>query len=139
MKYRIIEMVNLHFFLFYFNFILKGRGSDCAVKINDISVSRIHSKIKIKEGRLILEDNTSKFGTLIQVRDDISISETSTHLQAGRTTVEIYNVKSWKSYFSCICKINKKSIKKLLGNKTQIRTTVPYLFKNVYLLLFFSL
>lgn len=31
-----------------------GRGNECDLRINDISVSRVHSKIKLLNGRFIL-------------------------------------------------------------------------------------
>lgn len=42
-----------------------GRGHACEIRIADISVSRIHAKIKLVDGRFILFDNSSKFGTLV--------------------------------------------------------------------------
>ena len=42
------------------------------VRITDISVSRIHSQIKLnKNGQVFIEDNQSKFGTLIQIKDPL--------------------------------------------------------------------
>lgn len=42
-----------------------GRGHESDVRISDISVSRCHAMIKLKDDKFILEDNSSKFGTLI--------------------------------------------------------------------------
>lgn len=48
------------------NTIKIGRGHDNDLRIADISVSRCHSYIKKdSKGRIILEDNQSKFGTLV--------------------------------------------------------------------------
>lgn len=44
-----------------------GRGHDSDLRINDISVSRLHAMIKYKDGKFLLEDNISKFGTLVLV------------------------------------------------------------------------
>ena len=45
-----------------------GRGHDTDVRIHDISVSRLHAHIKKDEfGRYFIEDNSSKFGTLVQI------------------------------------------------------------------------
>ena len=46
-----------------------GRGLDQEVRISDISVSRYHAKIKFLEDKFVLEDNLSKFGTLVLVRN----------------------------------------------------------------------
>ena len=44
-----------------------GRSVDTDMKIADISVSRVHSFIRVMGNKLVLEDNGSKFGTLIKV------------------------------------------------------------------------
>ena len=44
-----------------------GRGHESDLRINDISVSRLHAMIKYKDNRFLLEDNVSKFGTLVLV------------------------------------------------------------------------
>lgn len=56
--------------------------------MNDISVSRCHSIIKYKEGSFFLEDNISKFGTLVLLRGLQEIKLNYTHaVQIGRTVV----------------------------------------------------
>lgn len=46
-----------------------GRGHDSQVRITDISVSRCHALIKkSNRGDYIVEDNNSKFGTLVLCR-----------------------------------------------------------------------
>ncbi len=43
-----------------------GRGHDCQVRVTDISVSRLHGFFrKSSQGFFLLEDNASKFGTLV--------------------------------------------------------------------------
>jgi hypothetical protein len=44
-----------------------GRSVESDMKIADISVSRIHSYIRFEGKDLIIEDNGSKFGTMIKV------------------------------------------------------------------------
>lgn len=61
------------FFLDKSNEFKIGRSVDTDMKIADISVSRIHSFIKIKDKRLYVEDNGAKFGTLLKVRDPIEL------------------------------------------------------------------
>ena len=41
-----------------------GRGSDCEIKISDISVSRTHARLIKEDGNYYIEDLESKFGTL---------------------------------------------------------------------------
>jgi pSer/pThr/pTyr-binding forkhead associated (FHA) protein len=51
------------------NYIKVGRGHDAHVRITDISVSRCHAYFKkTTKGDFVLEDNSSKFGTLVQMR-----------------------------------------------------------------------
>jgi len=45
-----------------------GRGHESDLRINDISVSRCHARIKLENGKFWLEDNNSKFGTLVLVK-----------------------------------------------------------------------
>eukprot|EP00350_Pseudokeronopsis_sp_OXSARD2_P005236 CAMPEP_0170546924 /NCGR_PEP_ID=MMETSP0211-20121228/5298_1 /TAXON_ID=311385 /ORGANISM="Pseudokeronopsis sp., Strain OXSARD2" /LENGTH=220 /DNA_ID=CAMNT_0010851651 /DNA_START=575 /DNA_END=1237 /DNA_ORIENTATION=+ len=51
-----------------------GRGQNAEVRITDISVSRFHSQIKLtKHGTVQIEDNQSKFGTLIQMKAPVQV------------------------------------------------------------------
>lgn len=48
------------------DFIRVGRGHDADIRVTDISVSRFHARINRDEnGHFYVEDNKSKFGTLI--------------------------------------------------------------------------
>jgi len=46
-----------------------GRGHESEVRVNDISVSRCHAIIKYKEDGFFIEDNRSKFGTLVMLKE----------------------------------------------------------------------
>jgi pSer/pThr/pTyr-binding forkhead associated (FHA) protein len=71
-----------------------GRGHDSDIRISDISVSRYHARIKYSEGKFMLEDNTSKFGTLVMIKDKTPILKNYTcAVQSGRTVVT-YMLKS---------------------------------------------
>ena len=50
-----------------------GRGHDSDIRITDISVSRCHAMIKIDKGSFFIEDNESKFGTLVLLKNHIPI------------------------------------------------------------------
>ena len=67
-----------------------GRGHESDIRINDISVSRSHAKLKynIEDGTLLLRDLKSKFGTLILIKRPLLIKEKKIHLQIGRTYIE---------------------------------------------------
>lgn len=67
-----------------------GRGHECDVRIPDISISRSHATITYHSGSFILEDNQSKFGTLVQVRDMIDLHPLeSVAVQCGRTVINL--------------------------------------------------
>lgn len=51
------------------NSIKLGRGHDSDVRISDISVSRCHAIIKQKSNGFYVEDNMSKFGTLVWIKN----------------------------------------------------------------------
>ena len=50
-----------------------GRGHQCDLWISDISVSRIHAHLKFDDGKFILFDNDSKFGTMILLKEPYCI------------------------------------------------------------------
>ena len=65
-----------------------GRGHESDLRINDISVSRFHALIKFKGGRFYLEDNMSKFGTLVLVRGKTILEPNfNKAVQVGRTVI----------------------------------------------------
>jgi len=58
------------------------------VRINDISVSRCHAIIKCKNDGFYIEDNTSKFGTIILLKDKLRLKAHHTMaVQVGRTVI----------------------------------------------------
>jgi len=65
-----------------------GRGHECDLRENDISVSRLHAYIKYQDGHFTILDNNSKFGTLIFLRKDLPIEKKKKlALQLGRTVI----------------------------------------------------
>ena len=65
-----------------------GRGHESQVRINDISVSRCHAIIKCKADGFYIEDNTSKFGTIILLKDKLRLKAQHTMaVQVGRTVI----------------------------------------------------
>ena len=47
-----------------------GRANDCELSIAELSVSRFHCILHKDNGEVFLEDNTSKFGTLVLVQNN---------------------------------------------------------------------
>jgi pSer/pThr/pTyr-binding forkhead associated (FHA) protein len=64
-----------------------GRGHESDVRISDISVSRSHAKICMRDKKFYLEDSGSKFGTLVLAKDDLEINANQQILQIGRTLI----------------------------------------------------
>lgn len=71
-----------------------GRGHESDLRINDISVSRFHAKIKFVDGKFMLEDNQSKFGTLVLVKQRTPLLPGyNKAVQVGRTVIN-FSVKA---------------------------------------------
>jgi hypothetical protein len=77
------------------NVVKIGRGHECHMRISDVSISRLHASIHIDdEGTVILEDQQSKFGTLMEVESSIqdiagNQCRSSFCFQSGRTLISI--------------------------------------------------
>jgi len=50
-----------------------GRGHESEVRINDISVSRCHAIIKCRKDGFYIEDNLSKFGTIVLLKEKMRL------------------------------------------------------------------
>ena len=83
-----------------------GRGHNVDLLLRDVSVSRIHFKFYIQDNGIFLEDNDSKFGSLILVQSPVlrMINSLPLFIQIGRTFIKI-KLKVPFSFFGC-CKIN---------------------------------
>jgi hypothetical protein len=79
-----------------------GRGEACDILLSDISVSRIHSVLIIEGKNIYLQDNDSKFGTLILIQTPtITMAEgLPLYIQVGRTYLNLLATKK-KNLFSC--------------------------------------
>ena len=67
-----------------------GRGHDSDLRVSDISVSRCHALIKYNEmdHNYYLEDNLSKFGTLVLANGPLEIEKDDTKaVQIGRSVI----------------------------------------------------
>ena len=85
-----------------------GRGHEANLPLSDISVSRVHSILTIDNKKLYLEDNNSKFGTLILVQSPILklIEDLPLHIQVGRTYLDC-KIKRNGGFFLC-CGVSEK-------------------------------
>ena len=67
-----------------------GRGHEASFKISDISISRIHAKIYLKDENIFIDDLGSKFGTLLLARNSIDVGEMldkKMKIQIGRNVI----------------------------------------------------
>ncbi len=99
-----------------------GRNTSCLFNIRDISVSRAHCLISFYEGKFYIEDQFSKYGTLVQVHDDTEISCLSgVKFQIGSKMIKI---DKQENNISCCCesqvKINIKMFKKRIREKSSL-------------------
>ena len=65
-----------------------GRSDHADIKINDISVSRIHARLNFnfQEKSLLINDMRSKFGTLVLIRGNFELNKgENLMIQTGRT------------------------------------------------------
>ena len=93
-----------------------GRGHESDLRINDISVSRCHAKIKLVKGKFMLEDNTSKFGTLVLVKQRTPLlSLYNKAVQIGRTVIN-FSVKANSQGVSGESKKNKQTNQNMSTN-----------------------
>ena len=74
------------------NDLIIGRGHESDIRINDISVSRNHAKLKYdkEKGTILIRDLKSKFGTLVLIKKPLKIKEKKIHIQIGRTYIEAW-------------------------------------------------
>mmetsp|Transcript_17348 Transcript_17348/g.52303 ORF Transcript_17348/g.52303 Transcript_17348/m.52303 type:complete len:392 (+) Transcript_17348:72-1247(+) len=67
-----------------------GRAHNCHLRIPDASISRWHASIRLHEGKILLEDHGSKFGTLVEMQRPMAIDPTRTmSLQVGCTVLRL--------------------------------------------------
>ena len=86
-----------------------GRGKDSQLTLGDISVSRIHALLTIENKNVYIQDNNSKFGTLVLVQSpSLKIVENlPLYIQIGRTFLDCETKKINKNIFSC-CEVNER-------------------------------
>eukprot|EP00929_Paragymnodinium_shiwhaense_P013961 TRINITY_DN121816_c0_g1_i1.p1 TRINITY_DN121816_c0_g1~~TRINITY_DN121816_c0_g1_i1.p1 ORF type:complete len:458 (+),score=45.76 TRINITY_DN121816_c0_g1_i1:164-1537(+) len=65
-----------------------GRGHESDVRIADVSISRCHAIIRFERGQFLLQDNNSKFGTLVALKKPRQLEPGSPiSIQMGRTVL----------------------------------------------------
>lgn len=81
-----------------------GRGHDSDVRLSDISVSRFHAVIRHHQGAFYLEDQRSKFGTLLELKRPLKLERgiSGVSLQVGRTVISISIRRQWHVLPACL-------------------------------------
>merc|ERR1719343_1607045 len=67
-----------------------GRGHESDVRIADVSISRCHATIRFQRGQFVLEDNNSKFGTLVAMKKPRVLEPgVAISIQMGRSVLSL--------------------------------------------------
>jgi len=77
----------VHVFDLRYNEFKVGRSVETDMKIADISVSRTHSFLKIKDSKIFVEDNGSKFGTLVKIQRPLDILKSRPEISQQSTLI----------------------------------------------------
>lgn len=117
----------------------QGRGQESDIRIDDISVSRNHAIIKMKDRSFCIEDCKSKFGTLVLAKRPLLIVPgTNLTVQVNRTLITVTMKKprqGFKSFFGFFCcsRSATKVVDSAFIYKTEESEVVssPYAFDNV--------
>lgn len=127
---RIVHVINMD----HRKFIRVGRGHDADIRVTDISVSRFHARINksLQTGEYFVEDNKSKFGTLVQIRKPMLLQKNiCNYIQMGRTSLKIEiadpeqavrEAESTKNLSCCsrMCSLFNKTAKSQLEQQQQL-------------------
>jgi hypothetical protein len=77
-----------------------GRALRNDIRINDITLSRYHSNLKVTKYGLFLQDFKSKFGSLVMLKKPFEISKSNNNqvFQIGRAFMKTEVNANWKLY-----------------------------------------
>ena len=79
-----------------------GRANDADVRMTDISISRNHAFFKYSSDGIYLEDNGSKFGTLVQLQNNVMFLPNKIFaLQSGKIYITIKMVRTFIGWMLC--------------------------------------
>lgn len=69
-----------------------GRGHESLIRVNDISVSRLHAILKQTNEGIFIQDNQSKFGTLVLIKEnELKLEHEKNYIfQVGRSVLSIH-------------------------------------------------
>jgi hypothetical protein len=79
-----------------------GRGHESEIRISDISASRCHASVRLVGGKFYIDDENSKFGTLVQVKRPLSLElMEEVTVQIGRTVMTLTLKRPWRLIPAC--------------------------------------
>ena len=110
-----------------------GRGILSDILLSDVSVSRIHCMINVEDNNVYIQDNDSKFGTLILIQTPIikMIENLPLYIQVGRTFLNFEIKLIQKNFFSC-CNVseNANTFYYFMQNDKQVKLNSMLTVKN---------
>ncbi len=82
-----------------------GRGKNAEIQIRSRTISREHCTFRLVDGKIMVQDLYSKYGTLVRADEAFAISEAQYHtLQIGNTILWVKAKKRaafWKKFVCC--------------------------------------
>ena len=111
-----------------------GRGHVSDILLSDISVSRVHCFLIIDNKKVYLEDNNSKFGSLVLIQySTIKIMEgISLNFQVGRTYIDCKIQKPFKLFNCCNIEESFNLLYYYNQNEKQIQKHMNLIVKSDY-------
>lgn len=110
-----------------------GRGILSDILLSDVSVSRIHCMINVEDKNVYIQDNDSKFGTLILIQTPVikMIENLPLYIQVGRTFLNFEIKLIQKNFFSC-CNVseNTNTFYYFMQNDKQVKLNSMLTVKN---------
>ena len=111
-----------------------GRSNNSDIRLNDVSVSRNHAKIRYDEGSFYLDDIGSKFGTLILIQNNILfLPYKDISIQTGKSHL-IFNLnRTCLGLFKCYKNIlyeNQAYLDKFLNSDKKVYSQILETFNN---------
>ena len=104
------------------SFVFIGRANECDVKLNDNTISRLHSCITVFNGKLYIKDLNSKFGTsvILQNRNFNLFDDKGVTIQFGRTLLTFLQRGNLIiSFLCCLCKNKNKEEREKYYNENK--------------------
>jgi hypothetical protein len=111
-----------------------GRGQVCDILLSDVSVSRIHCFLVINGKNVYIQDNDSKFGTLVLIQTPTIklIEGLPLNIQIGRSFLKLLIKKESKFFGCCGISENLNVLEYYQQNQKQIETERVFTVKTEF-------